>query len=392
MTTKKRICIISLALPIEVDIRTIKQIEYLAPHYDVTLIGYGDPKAIADLVAWRSINRTEGVARRLIERALVFAGKLIPALYNVWYWGRPRYQQAFAYAQASRADAFLADDWAALPIAARAAANGQPILYDADEYWVAEVESNPTWKRFFAPLIAYFLRQSAPRIAASMTVSKPIAEQYAQNFDIHPILVYNAPKPESVPARSIDPDRIRLMHHGSPVRNRRLEMLIEAMPLLDARYTLTFMLTAWDGVYMDELRALAARLAPGRIDFVPPVYPTEIVQTIAAYDIEISIIPPATFNYLMALPNKIFEAINAGMGVVVGQSPAMVDLVQEYHVGWVTADFTARALADTLNALSADDIEVARAHASASAQTLNADVELGKMLSLFERLLNPAKG
>jgi glycosyltransferase involved in cell wall biosynthesis len=384
---RKRICIISLSLPIQVDIRTIKQIEYLAPHYDLTLIGYGDPSAIADRVEWRPIDREESGGRKLLERALVLGGRLLPPLYDVWYRQRPRYQQALTYARASGADAFLAEDWAALP-AAVAARSQQPILYDADEFWTSEGESSRLWVLFFAPLIRHFLRQTAPHIAASMTVSQPIADRYAQEFGLKPILVYNAPPQQPITVHTVDPAHIRLIHHGSPVRNRRLETLIEALAAAEPRFTLDLMLTDPGDGYLDELWALAGRIAPDRVRFRPPVYPLEIVRTIMEYDIEISLIPPATYNYLMALPNKVFEAIGAGLALIVGPSPAMRALVEEYRVGWVTSDFSAAALTAMLNSLTADDVEAARANARHAAGVLNAEVEMGKLVSLCRQLLD----
>ncbi len=387
--SRKRLCIISLSLPIEVDIRLIKQIEYLAPHYHLTVIGYGNPERVWDLISsWKPIDRTESRQQKLIERALVLGGRLLPRLYEVWYWRRPRYQQALNCARAAHVDAFLADDWAAIPIAALAAAGQKPIVFDADEYWPGEVESNRVWKLFFSPLIRHIMKKSMGAVSASATVSKPLADRYHEEFNLNPILVYNAPKFVEVPRREIDPEHITLVHQGSPVPNRRLETLIEALGQADTRYTLHLMLTgAQDDPYLLSLKHLADTVAPGRVFFRPPVYPTEIVRTIAQYDIGISVIPPVTATYWLTLPNKIFESIVAGQAVIVGTSPAMADLIRQYDVGWVTEDFSAAALAKTLNALTTQQIRAARERARAAAQTLNAEVEMAKLVKLFSELL-----
>jgi len=387
--SRKRICIISLALPIEIDIRLIKQIEYLAPHYDLTVIGYGNPERVQQHIdSWQPIDRTQSRIQQIIERGLILAGRLIPALYNVWYWQRPRYKQAIQYARASRADAFLAGDWAAIPIAARAAEQNQPIVFDADEYWPGEVESDRTWKLFFSPLITHIMHKYMKQVTASSTVSKPLADRYREEFKLDPILVYNAPKFEVVPERKIDPNHIRLIHQGSPVPNRRLETLIEAMTQANKRYTLHLMLTgAQDDPYLLSLKHLAEEAAPGRVFFYPPVYPMEIVQTIAKYDIGISVIPPATFTYHVALPNKLFESVVAGQPVIAGPSPAMVEVINQYRIGWITDDFSANALAKTLNMLTIEQIELARKYAHEAAQVLNAEIEMAKMVNLFFSLL-----
>jgi glycosyltransferase involved in cell wall biosynthesis len=386
---KKRICIISLSLPIETDIRLLKQIEYLASHYDTTVIGYGDPTRTKEYIGeWMPIDRAQSSTRQIVERAIIFAGKLFPMLYDIWYWQRPRYRQALQYARTSRADAFLADDWAAIPIAARAAKDNQPIVFDADEYWPGEVESSRAWKLFFSPLIVHIMRKHIGVVDASTTVSKPLADRYYEEFRLEPILVYNAPKYVEIAKREIDPEHITLIHQGSPVPNRRLETLIEAMAQVDQRYTLHMMLTgAQDDPYLLSLKQLTQKLARGRVFFYPPVYPTEIVQTIARYDIGISVIPPATFTYHVALPNKLFESVVAGQAVIVGPSPAMVDVVNTYGIGYVTKDFSAGALAKTLNALTTEQIRVMRHRSREAAKVLNAEVEMTKMVDLFAHLL-----
>jgi len=306
----------------------------------------------------------------------------------VWYWQRPRYQQALSYACESSADAFLASDWATIPIATRAAEQKHPVVFDADEYWTSEVESNRAWKLFFSPLIAFILRKYTPFVSASTTVSNAIAQRYHDEYGLNPILVYNAPKPVEVAERAVDPDHIHLIHQGSAIPNRRLENLIVALALADRRFVLHLMLVgANDDPYMLSLKQLANNLAPDRVTFQPPVYPTDIVQTIAQYDIGISVIPPATATYRLTLPNKIFESIMACQPVVVGPSPAMMELIRDYDVGWVTDSFSAQDLARTLNALTLDDINAKRHNAREAAKTLNADVELGKMIALFDQLL-----
>jgi len=147
---------------------------------------------------------------------------------------------------------------------------------------------------------------------------------------------------------------------------------------------------AQDDPYLLSLKQLADTVAPGRVFFRPPVYPTEIVRTIAQYDIGISLIPPATFTYHVALPNKLFESVVAGQPVIAGPSPAMVDVIQQFDIGWITDDFSAAALVKTLNGLTTEQIRAARERARAAAQILNAEVEMAKLVKLFAELLTGA--
>lgn len=386
---RPRLCLISLSLPAQTDIRLIKQVEYLSRAFDVTAIGYGDASRLLPLLArWHSINRHEGTGRRLLERMLVAGGKAIPTLYDQWFWNRPRYQEAYEVARTSKADVFLAADWAAIPIAVRAATNRQPVIFDADEYWPGEVETDPQWKRFFAPLITWIFRRYGPSIDATTTVSQPLAERYASEFGLRDIsLVLNAPKPVPITSHPLDWDRVRLQHHGSPVPNRNLEATIQAIGMAHPRFSLELMLTDGPPGYVDSLQRLAQQTAPGRITFVPPVYPTDIVAAIMHNDIGLCIIPPVTGTYEMTLPNKILEAVCAGLAVITGPSRAMADFVREHDVGMVTTGFDASSIAAALNSLAPDDITGWKATAVKKSAELNADVEFGRLVDVCQRTL-----
>src|SRR5262249_6418170 len=86
------------------------------------------------------------------------------------------------------------------------------------------------------------------------------------------------------------------------------------------------------------------------------------------FDIGLFLLEPTNFNYLHALPNKLFEFIQARLAIAIGPSPEMARIVRESKLGVVSADFRPESLAHLLNALTADDINrfKEQAHASAS--------------------------
>jgi hypothetical protein len=136
-----------------------------------------------------------------------------------------------------------------------------------------------------------------------------------------------------------------------------------------------------------ELMRLAQQLAPGRIFFRRPVPALDIVRAVADYDLGLCVIQPRTFNTLMMLPNKLFEYIQAGLPVCIGPSPAMIDLVRSRHVGVVTPGFSSEDIARTLDGLTNENLAAMRSAAQRAARTLNADVEMGKIVDLYDLLL-----
>jgi glycosyltransferase involved in cell wall biosynthesis len=387
----KRICIISFS-PIARDARVLRQIKYLGPRYDLAAIGYGDAHP-----AWRELSNVTWLpvipsGERPISKlgGLVYPllGKISARAYDTWFWRKPHRRHALDLALANRCDAYHANDWDALPIAGEAAArHGVPLIFDAHEYAPLEFGDRWAWRFLYSPAITYTLRKYAPRVAASTTVAQPIADRYAREFGLNMIAVLNAPEVQPVPSHEPDPDQIRLIHHGGAIRGRRLERMIEVIARCASRYTLHFMLTPSQPDYLDYLRAFAEQAAPGRVIFHDPVRPEQIVQEIAQYDAGFYLLEPDNYNNESALPNKLFDFICAGLAVCVGPSPEMARLVREHGCGVVAPSFDPADVAATLDALSPEEIHALRAGSARASKTLNAQVEMGKVVAIYDRLL-----
>jgi hypothetical protein len=390
---KKSICVISFS-PIYRDARVLRQIKYLSPHYDLIVIGFGHPHPAWEdkqNIKWISIDVDKDQRRLMTSftaRALPLLGRLWPSSHDNWYWRKSHFRQALERAVSSGCDAFHANDWEALPVAAEAARrNNARLVFDAHEYSPLMYESNWRWMLYRSPTIKHLLREYTPIVDASTTVAPLIAERYNQEFSLNPIVVFNAPDSIRLPSSELDPHNIRLIHHGSAMRDRRLEAMIETLALCDRRYSLHLMLVDHTPGYLQHLGELADELAPDRVTFHDPVAPEEIVQRISEYDVGLYLLEPTSYNNTVALPNKFFDFIAAGLAVCVGPSPSMAELVRQYGFGCVTPSFEPCDAAETLNRLSVDQLEAMQQAARQAAQQFNAEKEMGKVLELYRRLL-----
>ncbi len=83
-----------------------------------------------------------------------------------------------------------------------------------------------------------------------------------------------------------------------------------------------------------ELRARAA--APdsvGRLFVLPAVPPTDLLDWVASADVVAMPIQPSTLNHRLTTPNKLFEAMAAGVPVVASDLPGMAGIVRETGCG-----------------------------------------------------------
>jgi hypothetical protein len=220
-----------------------------------------------------------------------------------------------------------------------------------------------------------------------MTVAPTIAQRYHASYGLDPVVVMNIPEKTAFSAHVTSEDNIRLVHHGGASRDRHLELMIDALAMTDERYSLHFMLVPQSPGYLEYLGKLVARKAPGRVIFHEPVSPDKITREISQYDIGLYILEPTSYNKKVALPNKFFDFIAAGLAVCIGPSPSMADLVQRYRVGCVAPSFGPDDVAATLNALDAGRVTAMQEAARrAASQDLSGVHVMDELLKAVGRL------
>ena len=170
---------------------------------------------------------------------------------------------------------------------------------------------------------------------------------------------------------------IRLIHAGAAGRARRLEVMVDAVAQVNARtpgrVELDLYLVPGDERYIRELAQRTGNEAVTGVAVREPVGFTELVPTMHRYDVGIFICPPTTLNLKHALPNKVFEFVQARLALVVSPSPAMASLVYEHGVGVVTAGYETADLVQVLESLGPADIEAYKAASHAAAENLSAE-------------------
>lgn len=360
-----RLLILSYS-PIASDARVLKQVRLFSDLYEVTTCGYGPaPEGVSDhvqipdeLLSWR------------VDKKLVLTRRFTQAwrTQEVTAWVRPQL--------ASRTfDAILADDVETVPLALELAPRGG-VHADLHEYATRQKEELLRWKLFVAPYIRHLVTRYVAQAASVTTVARGLAEQYSQEFSLTPGVVMNAAPYQN---RDVQPtqDTLRLVHTGAGLENRHLEIMIEAMDGLSRPATLDLYLTPNDPECIVTLRALAAdvntRAGVERVRVNDPVPYDQLADTLAGFDVGVFVLPPVNFNYKHALPNKLFDFIQARLAIVVSPSPEMAHLVRSRSLGAVTAGFTAKDLRATLESLSQADVDRAKRASHEAAAELSAE-------------------
>ncbi|HEY6057480.1 MAG TPA: glycosyltransferase, partial [Candidatus Limnocylindrales bacterium] len=233
-----------------------------------------------------------------------------------------RSQIRAALAAGPAADLYHGMAYMGIPVAlALGRQHGAAVVYDARDIYVDanNLARLPRPARF---LLGRVERRWARRAGRVVTVNRPYAEVMANRFGVPlPAIVlncsYRRPADDTKPRRFHDrldlaPDARVVLYQGGFSRERGIEQLLAAIVHVP---NAALVLMGY-GVLEAELHARAADpAAAGRVYILPAVRPAELLDWVASADVVAMPIQPSTLNHRLTTPNKLFEAMAAGVPV-----------------------------------------------------------------------------
>lgn len=358
------------------DARVLKQVKLLSGHYDVTTCGHGPrPEGVVghveipeQLQAWRKDPRWI-VLRR----------------YRAVYAANEAVSFARAHLPSGTFDVVFANDVEAVGLALDLRPR-HGVHADLHEYAPGQNTELLRWRLFVAPYLRWLCRAHVARADSVTTVGPAIARRYAKELGIEVGVVMNAtPRADLAPGRTTDEGPLRLVHSGNAMRSRGIGTLIEAVEASSAPVTLDLYLMPNEPDHLADLKAAAA--ASKRVRVLDPVPYADLVARLHEYDVGLHVLPPINFNNLWALPNKVFDYVQARLGVVVGPSPEMAAIVTARGLGAVADAFDAAALTRVLDGLDGATVRRWQAASDENAKELSGEVQSEGWLVAVKRLL-----
>ncbi len=271
---------------------------------------------------------------------------------------------------------------------------GTKVAIDLHEYFY-DVGGSPLWRLFHVRYYRWLLKKLELRsIARIFTVSEEIAKLYEAKIKRPLVSLENTPDSSRVSqlvrksAPVDDGKSIQLVHHGIFGKGRGVLRLIAAMRYVNKRFSLNLML-----LMSPISRLLVVGIShfyrvSGRVKILKPTPMVEILDTLSRFDLEVIFYhPPHSTNELYSLPNKFFESISAGLGLVVGSSPSMSAIVKKYELGAVADSWTAKSLGAAINGLTTNKINRAKMQGALALE----DYSDTKIQQKFLRSLEPGK-
>lgn len=374
---KPSILIISIS-DASTDPRVYKQVKALREKYTVYVAGLGSPQVEGVTFFPIQSSSAKNIFEKIYKALFSLAGDYGPYL-KLRY--RIENEEDLAHKQFA---CVILNDIEAFYLAEKYSQKSH-MIFDAHEYYPRVLDNSLAWRIFHKLAVTQLCKKIISTCSEMMTVAPTIAAKYQSKFGKKTTVVMNVPYYQNLQPMWVSKSVIKLVHHGGAAQARHLESMIEMMDHVDGRFTLDLYLVG-KGNYIDKIYKMASKRK--NIVWKSPVSMHNLSTALNSYDLGIFLVPPTTFNLKYCLPNKLFEFIQARLGIAIGPSPEMAALVRQHDLGVVSDTFQVKNFAKKLNALTAEEIMRFKKNADKVAPLYCAERAEEAIQQLVERTLS----
>jgi glycosyltransferase involved in cell wall biosynthesis len=265
------------------------------------------------------------------------------------------------------------------------------VIYDIHELESERINLSEPAKKHARRLEKKYLAKTD----AIITVSNEIRDWYIKHYPPipHPLVVRNIPQSITRPLGSnpifrekfpIPKDKIILLYNGGLTKARGIDLLLEAAAHSELSENIVFVFMGFGAL----VPAIKAHTLYGTRMFYHEAVPMKDVPCYTAgADMGFSILYNSCLNHDYALPNKLFEYISAGIGVIGGTTLTQKKLIDENRVGLCALEETPQAYITLINSLTKEKIDEYKKNSKKLRDSLSWENEVIPMIDLYKKLL-----
>jgi glycosyltransferase involved in cell wall biosynthesis len=123
-----------------------------------------------------------------------------------------------------------------------------------------------------------------------------------------------------------------------------------------------------------------------KVKLIPRISPEALQKLTPLADVGISFEEDSNLNYTFALPNKLFDYIQANVPVIVSDLPEMKNIVIQYNIGEVIKNRAPKELATQLNEILIKGKNHYKIQLQNAANEFNWENESKKLIEIFKNL------
>ncbi|MDA8870306.1 glycosyltransferase [Rhizobiaceae bacterium] len=370
--------------PVENDARVQRAVEGLEQggfSCPLTGPGYGFDLPTFDTNEKAKVAVSFAAAARLGVRAARYA-----------FFAFPHHRRAVDALIAAKPDAIHAHDWDGLLLGAEAACRlGVPFAYDSHEFAAHLHSSRRMWRASVGALIHTLEPTTSQQAAFVVAVSQAHAYALRDHLKLRevPTVVRNIPKSPSVPYVERPATNTVLLHyHGAIAAGRGVEMAIRALARLPDRYSLRLTGPCNQVGFKRDMLALMETLAVrSRVEVHPALPHEQLVDHASSADIGLCMLPEGDPHNEIAMPNKVFEYLKAGLPFITSGVRYM-DFALDAGAARLLEEATPEAVASIILSIDDDLLRSMRLAASTLGRTLRWETEAEALVRRWSRALN----
>lgn len=326
--------------------------------------------------------------------------RVTPALFQGWFSGRigmllpllPTLPMLSVRLRGIQARVYHAHDFTALFQVWLSGMWNRTIVYDSHElFFDRPLPDIPGLLEWFMKSLRPTEKFMARRVRRVITIGDRIADQMAKAIGIpRPLVIRNAVDLRALEAGEVDygtGDDRTIVHTGYLFPGRHFTELITSLTHLPEDMVLVLM--GGGGSEREKIDQLILDLKlTERVKYVPPVQPLAVANTIQQADVAVILTMTEGLNNWFALPNKLFEAIAAGLPVVTGPNVEISDIVKQYNMGEICEPSDPESIAQAIETvLDPENYATYKAGAERAREDINWRVEEAKLVALYRELL-----
>ncbi len=251
-------------------------------------------------------------------------------------------------------------------------------IYDAHEFFseLKEVISRPgiqkVWQRIE--------KKALPKFKWGYTVSESIAEEFHRRYGVSYKTIRNVPVLQKLD--DLVPTEKFILYQGAVNQARGFEYLIPAMQWINARLVI-----CGDGNFMPRLKQLISDYQlEDKIELKGMLTPAALWTIAQQAYIGVAVPEKEGLNQYLALPNKFFDYVHAGLPQVTVDYPEYRKMNKQFEVAVLIDNLAPKRIAAAINNLLVDDVlhQRLKENCLKARQELNWQQEEKKLLSFYQ--------
>ena len=287
-------------------------------------------------------------------------------------------------------------DFTALPVGfIISRLKGIALIYDSHELWSeSEHENYPKYVMKIAYVIEKYCAKKSDYIITVSDSIKYFLKKYFGNQNIatvRNIPSYTYPKPSNILREkySIPKEVPIFIYQGSISKNRGIDIILDSVERIqNLGFKFIFL---GSGPYFKDVQAYMRKYRlESKIIILESVPQDELLKYIKSADIGVHAISNTCLNHEYCLPNKLFEYIHAGIGVLCTNLKEMSKLILSHNIGLTFNDNSAEDLSKKMQYLinNINLINQYKTNSKALSMTLTWDKEFLTLERVYEEVLS----